>query len=321
MQLHRRAVYNMIHLPEAVDADELEPWQTENYRGLKDPVLFKRLQKSGLTVPNLQMFNQLAEEFESPDDMADELAPEQDEIYLLLFELWRRHLPEQRCPSVFCDELDYQIAQFEQGNLKHQEELVEIVDYLQQIFDDHVDEGTDPHAVYKAFQGYCAHSLDQFLYNYVATQIDSGNIEYAYDLAEGFYRYIGEPLFFDFQLSRVAILQNPEEGTAFLAKLINKVKRLDLAEEILLYLAEERNHPLFCQLLLKTIPLLEDEGSFKELLDLCVLHFKRLSIDAGDFEALVKKRSENDPDADLEQNDSDVKEMKKLIKKKVEAEK
>jgi len=318
MQLHRRAVYNMIHLRDAVNVDELEPWQKENYRALKDSTLFMRLQDCGLTIPNLKMFNQLAAEFESPDEMADQLAPNDDRIYLLLFELWRRHLPEQRCPSVFCDELDYQITCFERDEFEHQDELQEIVDYLQQILDDHVDEGADPRAVYQAFQQHCAHNLDQFLYSYAAAQIELGNIEYAYDLIEGFYRYIDEPLFFDFLLARIAILQNPEEGTEYLTKLLKKVKRLDLAEEILVYLAQERNHPLFCQLVAKTTALLEDEASFKELLDLCILHFDELSIDASQLQAMIVKRSRRSPEAPLDQNDADIKELKKLMKKGAE---
>ena len=320
MFLHRRAIYNMIYLPDAPEVKNFKGWQKENYRCLKDTELLKRLGINGLSIPNLDTFQQVATDYASPDEMADELAPEEDQIYLLLFELWRRHLPEQRCPSVFCDELDFQIAHFERGDLSLQEELKEIVDYLLQIFDDHVDEGADPHAVYRAFQEYCAHNLDQFLYNYVATQIDSGNIEYAYDLIDGFYRYVSEPLFFEFQLARVAILQDPESGTLFLEKLIRKVKRLDLAEEILLYLAQERNHPLFCQLVLKTLPLLEDEGNFCELLDLCIVHFDRIQIDSSDFKKLFDKHAKKNPDSELDPKDADVKEVKKLIKKKLEIE-
>lgn len=318
MLLHRRAVYNLIHLPDATGLAELEAWQKDDYRSLKEPQLFERLQKCGLTIPNLHIFNEIADEFASPDEMADELAPEKDEVYLLLFELWRRHLPEQRCPSVFCDELDHQITHFERGNLKKQDELQEIVDYLQQIFDDHVDEGADPHAVFKAFQEYCAHNLDQFLYEYISAQIESGNLEYAYDLIEGFYDFISEPLFFEFLLARVAILQNPEEGTEYLSQLINKVKQLDLCEAILVYLVEERNHPLFCQLVLKTLPLIPDEESFRELLDLCVLHFERLELDPSDFAELLEKRASIDPQTSLDPKDSDVKEVKKLIRKKLE---
>ncbi len=318
MQLHRRAVYNMVHLPDAVNVDELEPWQKENYRTLKDSTLFMRLQDCGITIPNLKMFSQLAAEFESPDEMADELAPHDDQIYLLLFELWRRHLPDQRCPSVFCDELDYQIGCFEKDELERQDEIEEIVDYLEQILDDHVDEGAEPRAVYQAFQQHCAHNLDQFLYSYTATQIDLGNTEYAYDLIEGFYRYIDEPLFFDFLLARIAIIQNREEGTAYLTKLLKKVKRLDLAEEILIYLAQEHNHSLFCQLVAKTTALLENEASFKELLDLCILHYDELNLNTSELQAMIVKRSSFSPESLLDQNDADVKELKKLMKKGAE---
>ncbi|MCH9611210.1 MAG: hypothetical protein S4CHLAM81_14130 [Chlamydiales bacterium] len=315
MQLHRRARYNMMHLP---GADEpLEQWQKQDYRALDDGELFMQLQEAGLTIPTVELFEQMAEEFDSPDEMADTLAADNDYAYLLLFELWRRHLPQQRCPSVFCDELDFQILHFEQGDLQYEEELQEIVDYLEQIFDDHVDEGADPQAVYQAFQQHCAHNLDQFLYQYIATQIDSGNIEYAYDLVEGFYPYISEPLFFDFLLARVAILQNPQEGTAYLEQLIRKVKSLELAEEILLYLVESSNHPLFCQMAQATLPLLPDEGSFREFLDLAAIHFERMGFDPTPWQELSKKRSKRAEATAIKSDDPDIPEVKKWLKEMV----
>ena len=304
MLLQRRAVYNLIHLPDATGLDELEPWQKENYRKLPDHTLLNRLQEQGMTIPKLSTFQELASNFSSPDEMADEMAPEKDEIYLLLFELWRRHLPQQRCPSVFCDELDFQISCFEEGDFKKKAELEEIVEYLLQIFEDHVDEGADPAAIYHAFQEYCAHDLDGFLYGYFTFLIAEKRAEYAYELLEGYYPFVRDRSFFDFLLARIAILYNEKEGKAFLEKTIKKVKRLDLAEEMLLYLSEEKEHGLLCLTAQKSLPMIEDEESFNELIDLLSLHFQRMQLDHHPFEQLKSQ-------APLQKK---MKELRKLLK-------
>ncbi len=312
--MHRRAAYNLIHLPDA-DKAGFQPWQTEDYRSFSDADLFKRLQDVEISIPNLATFLEIAENFESPDDMAEKLAEGSDEVYLPLFELWRRHLPEKRCPSVFCDELDFQISHYEKGNLEKQEELIEIVDYLEQIFDDHVDEGADPQAIFRSFQEYLAHDLNQFLYEYTLNALESDNVEYAYDLLDGFYNYLTDPIWFDFLMGRIAVLQDPEKGVAYLDKLIDHVKTLDLAEEMLVYFAKERNHPLFCKLALHTLPLLQDEESFKEFLDMCALHFENLGLEEpkNHFDTLLKERKNIDPQTPLDQKEAALKTVKKMI--------
>ncbi|MCP5469630.1 MAG: hypothetical protein H7A36_03900 [Chlamydiales bacterium] len=324
MLVHRRALYNMMHFADPRELEEVEPWQLESYRPLSEDELFGRLRKLAIEIPTLSSFMELAQDYESPDELCESIARkreplEQDQIYLALFELWRRHLPEKRCPSVFCDELDYQFSQYEKGNLELQEELQEIIDYFEQILDDHVDEGADPQQVLKSFQMYCAHQLERFLYQYTLDAIESNNIDYAYDLIDGFYRYLSTPIWFDFLYAHVEVIKNPKKGVDYLERIIKKVQTLDLAEEMLIYFAKERNHPLFCQLALKTLSLLECEEDFKEFLDMCALHSENLELEAqkNAFNALLKKRAKVPFDAHFDKKDDDVKEVKKLINQKL----
>ncbi|MFN0064966.1 MAG: hypothetical protein ACKVOH_01880 [Chlamydiales bacterium] len=321
MYLQRRAIYNLVNLhgqEEFEDLKNLEPWQKENYRSIETPYLYKRLHEIGLSIPNEDTFSQFADEYESPDDMVGALTEkweplDQDKAYLLVFELWRRMLPEKRCPSVFCDELDYQISEYEKGNLELQEALQDIISYLQQILDDHVDEGNDPLSVINTFQTYCAHNIELFVFNYAQDAIESGDSDYAYDLIEGFYRYVNEPLWFDFLLCRIAILDDPEKGTQALSDVIKHVKSLDIADEILVYLAKERNHPLFCQLVLKILPLLESEEEFCELLESCSLHFSNLELNPERFDTMLSDREGIDPQTPLDSSDLHIKEIRKFL--------
>ena len=133
-----------------------------------------------------------------------------------------------------------------------------------------------------------------------------------YDLIDGFYRYLSEPIWFDFLLARMEIVQNPEKGADYLGRVIKKVNKLELAEEMLIYLAQERLRPLFCQLALKTLSLLESEEEFKEFLDLCALHFENNA-----FNTLIEQRKDVAFDTPFEKDDPDVKMVKKLINQKL----
>jgi hypothetical protein len=324
MLLQRRAQYNLLQLPqdESEVIESLEPWQIEDYRKLPDQEIIKTIEKLGLKIPSLEGFASLAEEFESPDDMTQVIASEleaktQDRLYLNLFELWRRHLPEKRCPSVFCDELDYQIRQFSQNPDAHAEELEDILNYFLQILDSHMDEGADPQALFSTFQTYCATSLESFLFQYILREVELGEYEYAFDLIQGFYPYLNDPLWFNYLMARAQMLVDPKEGTEVLAQVIEHVENLELAEEILLYLSKERNHPLFCALSSRILNLIDNEEDFQEFLECTLIHFNQMGLQepAEEINSLLESRKRKRPSTALSQSDPGLKSIQALLEK------
>ena len=120
MQMQRHALYNLLRMnwKEHKDLD-VEPWQVEDYRKLSLEALFKRLSDLSISLDRVS-FLAFADDLDTPEDFADSLNDEsdndpmvQDQIYLLIFELWRRLIPEKQSLSIFCDELDRRIEMYD----------------------------------------------------------------------------------------------------------------------------------------------------------------------------------------------------------------
>jgi hypothetical protein len=102
MELSRRASYNLLRYSWLDDPSlEVQPWQVEDYRMLQDDDLFARLENLGISL-NHELFLNASFSYDTPEDFADSLTlgksisdKTRDQIFLLLFELWRRFTPEK----------------------------------------------------------------------------------------------------------------------------------------------------------------------------------------------------------------------------------
>ncbi len=288
MLLQRKALYNLIqlNLPK-IEAGELhmgdlQQWQKENYREKSDETLFKQLIALGIQLDPPSWIS-LAGSCDDPEEIAEALgknrAPlEKDQIFLILFELWRRHFPEKRTLSIFCDELDNQMMAYDLGKPN---QIADSLAYLEQIFDDHVDQGIEPHQAFQLIQMYCAGDISSFLFDYILAEIEAGNHAYATELLDAFKRFVPNMIWFEYLQARADILADPEEGYDRLEQLIEKSDAntpLDLLEEILFFLANSGNHTLFHSLAIKTLPRLRTEADFKEFLEACYAHYDYLEL-------------------------------------------
>ena len=112
MELKGKALYNLLRINWLEDPSiGVQPWQVEDYRVLSTADLFSKLEK--LKIPlNEESFLLYVESSDSPEELVeclcldDEDLEISDQSYLLLFELWRRLIPEKESLSIFCDELD-----------------------------------------------------------------------------------------------------------------------------------------------------------------------------------------------------------------------
>ena len=288
MLLQRKALYNLIQLNlPRIEAGELhmgdlQSWQKENYRDKTVECLFAQLKGLGilLSVAEWQAYGQSCEE---PEEIAEALGSkrkplEKDQIFLIVFELWRRFFPEKRTLSIFCDELDNQMMAYD---LSKPNQVADCLAYLEQILDEHVDRGLSPSKALELIQMYCASEIESFLFDYILAEIDAGNHTYATDLLDGFKLYVKDTPWFGYLEARTDILSDPEEGYDRLEKLVSKVQSdtpVDLLEEILFFLANTGNHSLFYALAIKTLPLIRLESDFKEFLEACYAHYDYLEL-------------------------------------------
>ena len=325
MLLQRKAAYNLlqINLPRIesgeLKIDDLQPWQTENYREKSTDALLERLGKLGIGFGTAD-FASYAEEFEEPEELLDALACdreqlEQDQVFLLIFELWRRHFPEKRTLSIFCDELDYQLTQHDLGN---ESDIIDMLAYFQQVLDENVDKGLDPQQTFETIQTYCANDLESFLFDYTLEAIEEGDATYAEELLDGYSRYVKDGIWFDYLRARVEYHNDPEEGCIHLERIIEDVNSetsIELVEEMLYFLADTGNHTLFYDLALKMFPMMQEEGDLHEFLEICYLHYDHLELKepAVAISELFHNRKTRAREEKLDPNDPDLAKLHTIL--------
>jgi len=296
MELKGKALFNLLRLNFAEDPSmKVSPWQVENYCALSDQELYKRLAKLGVAM-DAELFLVYAESSETPEDLADclwlneEDSIGQDQAYLLLFELWRRMLPDRKTISIFCDELDSLIEQFDRGDFQNDEKIQEMLTELEDILDQAADQGGDPKEIFKTFCDFCAHELPSFLYDYIAEQIDQENELYASELLDGFHEFLIDEKCFDFLRAQLFASTGPEEANVMFHNILENLreeKDKELLFEIVRYLVRHGDAPIFMQAVRQLLAELKTEAEFQELVALVAEYYRCL--DKEEEEKAVQK--------------------------------
>lgn len=325
MQVERRVLYNSLRMNWLLDPSlKVEPWQVEDYRSLRLETLFERLKEKDLFLDRVS-FLALAENVDTPENLTDDLLAdadlspsEQDQIYLLVFELWRRLIPEKLCLSIFCDELDNQIFLYDRGQLENIESLEDLLANLEVILDENTDEGGDPHEVFESICACCANDIENFLYDFIARQIDGQNYSYASELLDGFINYVKEIRWFEFLKARLLAVQDPQSANETIRQLLaNAAKNpdLDFNLEILTFLVKGGEKDIFLKMVKRTLALLELEEDFQDLLSICADYYRLLDHDNEEraIQNILEKRSNNALEGVFNPGDAQVKELLQII--------
>ncbi len=329
MHIQRRALYNSLRQNWLLDPEiDVADWQIEDYRGLPVEVLLRRLTELGLPLDR-HSFVAFADEYDSPEDLTDQFLLDrddldgagQDQLYLLIFELWRRLLPERLCLSVFCDELDHQINLYDRGELERPESIQDELANLQEVLDENADQGVEPIEAFKAICDACANGLEAFLYDFISDQLDEGNVSYAAELVDGFYNYIHDTQWFDFLRARILVDTDPTAANSLFAKLISDIEddpNLEFCLEILAYMVQGGERTLFVSLISQVLPWIGREEDFQELLSICVDFYRRLDYEWEEqaLQAILDSRSHLLSDDDVADDDAHRKELLRVLEKR-----
>lgn len=326
MEMNRRALYNSLRMNWVLDPTlDVEPWQVEDYRAMPLDTLFERLEDKGLHLDKYS-FKAFAEVVDTPEDLTEALWAEftadpkdHDQVYLLIFELWRRLLPEKQCLSLFCDELDHQIHLFDGGQVESIEAIQDVLANLQAILDENVDNGADPTEAFKCIEIGCANDIEIFLHDFITEQIDNDNLSYGTELLDGFNHYVHDAKWFDFLRARVLAVTDPSESHEIIKRLTNNKKSepdLELNLEILSFLVRNGDKETFEKLVRQTSDLLQLEEDFQVLLSICADFYHRLdreNIEAA-LQMLLSQRHKRDPEVKFDNRDPHLGEFLKIIK-------
>lgn len=316
--IERRALYNLLRMNWLNEPTlAVEAWQVEDYRTLPLTALFERLAQLKMHLDRVS-FITYADECDSPEDLTDHLtadrqfpATQEDQIYLILFELWRRLMPEKPSLSIICNELDHQIFLYDNQQLDNPLALQDALAHFVHILDENADQGIPPQDVLKLISAYCANDIEAFLYDFISEQIDEQGDAYAQDLLDDVEAYVGNNKWF--KLLRVRLSDHIHSKIAH--KLIEEIQEehlsdqeLDYNFELLSVLAEKGNYPIFRLTVNQTFPLLKSEEDFQDLLSIAIDYFHLLDEDEQErnIQTILERRAAIPKDQALKADDADL---------------
>jgi hypothetical protein len=325
MQIERRALYNSLRMNWLRDPKIAAlPWQVEDYRILPVQTLFDRLQALEICLDRVS-FLALSENVETPEDLTDDLvadsdvdAIKQDQIYLIIFELWRRLVPEKQNISIFCDELDHHIDLYDRGLTESSESIQDILANFAILLDENTDEGGSPNEAFLSLTNACAHDIETFLYDFIADQIDSKHESYASELLDDFSPYISDTKWFDLlKIRLLAISEAPHDGHLMRRISHEAVENPDLEFnfEVLASLVQGGAPEVFRFFVNQSVPLLDSEEDFQDLLVICADYFHFLDREQKEQEvqSIIDKRSQIVLNKLINKSDPDIKQLVKLF--------
>lgn len=325
MELRGRALYNLLRANRRENPSlAVQDWQVANFREFSTPQLLQGLQDRGIAF-DCASFRAYAEECDGPEELleliTDENTPEdkREQIYLFLFELWRRELPERQTLSIFCDELDLLIEQYDQGQMSSEDVVEQSLDVLESILDESVDAGLKPQESLSLVNEFCAHDVETFLYDYLSDKIDTGQELQASEMIDGFYDYVQEKPWFDFLRVRLFAKTHTIEFEPALARLIEYLQEkqeLDLAMETAAFLVHEGTPEQFTHCIEVCLSLIQTEEDFQQLLAIVADYHDCLdqTVQLHAIEALFKRRSARNLKQRLHPADDDVIALRSLLK-------
>ena len=319
-QLYPKAYFNWVLLKWEHDSSfQIEPWQVEDYRELSIQTLFSRLASLGLSLTE-ENFLMMADAYSSPEEFTHTICADKENempVYLILFELWRRLLPEKISLSLFCDELDNRIRLYLKDS-SQDHGISNALQRLEEILEDSTDLGEGPRAIFATLSRHIAHDLEGFLFDYISDQIDARTDLDAAELIRVFYPYIADVLCFDFLKARLLILMEPHEGNLAFKKLLEQLTAnpdLDLLLEVAAFLIHHGDPQLFQKAAKLCLNRVQTEEDFQELLaivaDYC--HFVEKDQIEEQIQAAFAKRMDLSPLAAVKASDHDVIFLKTLL--------
>ena len=323
--MERRVLYNSLRLHFQDDPDlDVEPWQVADYRHESVGSLIQQLGSFEIYL-DPSSFVAYADSCESPEQLTDELLsdaklePEEaDYIYLLIFELWRRLLPEKQTTTLFCDELDHQISHFDPDKLKSLEPLEDALANLQYLLNEEVDKGADPRELFENIKDSCANSIEDFLYDFIHFQIENNNHIFASEVLEGFNDYVDDPKWLALLKARLLVTTDPEEASLLVDNLLEltaEEQDIDFQIEFLTLLVQEGERDSFCRIVQTILDLLETEDELQDLLSLCEDYFHCLDDEENEekIQAISSEREDIDLEESINPKDSHIAQLKSLF--------
>ncbi len=322
-ELRGKAFYNFLRSKWLEDQSaQIESWQIEDKRSFTNEQLFSILEELNIQI-DLDAFVLYAEKCDSPEELTlcftDENHDERHygQVYLTVFELWRRHCPKKQTLSIFCDELDYLIDEFDSED-ESTDRITEQLLELCKILDTHVDEGMPADEVYELITSFIAYDLESFLYDFILHQVNSRNTTSASELLDAFYPYVEDKRWLDLLLVRLLSETDINESKIMIDRLFIELQEdpdIDLGLEMLRTLIVFDEKSAFQMLLEQISSWIHTEEDFQHLLAITCDYFCALDLEEHEktLREMLAKREEKALDAKFFPTDSELQNLKHLV--------
>lgn len=188
--LETKALYNSLRMMgRRMKLSPQDSWKVADWRGRESTALFNELKEMGVVL-DPPLFYQWAAHCETPEDLFDFLFMEEgeesaeweeerkDHLYLLLFELWRRLVPEKRSLSLVADEIDHVLFAFDSGKEMVDEEMENALEEWVRLLNRlHDEEGLSAKEALHAIEPHFAHSVPDCIIDFLLDVSERGESE------------------------------------------------------------------------------------------------------------------------------------------------
>lgn len=325
MKIEKRALYNLMRMNWLMNPSIVaEPWQVEDYRTLPIEKIFDRLKAHEIRLDK-SSFLAFAAEVDTPEELNDFLLDDteadvvtQDQVYLLVFELWRRLITDRPSLSIFCDELDYQIHEYDATDGANSEHMQDVIGNLQEILDENSDQGGAPADIFKSICSDCANDVENFLYDYISDHLAAGHDLYVSELLDGLTPYISDVKWFGLLRAQLLASQDSSSSQDLAQQLIEYYGNggdVEFNLELLTFIVHGGDQASFVSLVKKTLPLLTIEDEFQSLLGICMDFYRRSDKEKKEkeIEKMLTRRSHLHLEGDLKPKDPQYAELLALL--------
>lgn len=275
LPIEKRAFYNLLWITQGTLSKEpIEHWQLEDLRLLSETDLWERLKFLGITIDE-KGFLSKGSMSSSPEELTVALLhgvedpKKKDQVYLVVFELWRRILPEKQTISLFCDELDHLIVEYDHGQIEDLSVVDEKIAILCEILKEEAKVLNDPLEAFEHISIYCANDLEGFLYDYLDDLLLQGFVKEAEEKIDFLSDFFTDPKWFLLLKARIQAPNSPEIAEKSIEDLIAEADAepdLDFVFELLNLTVDLQKHHLFLLALKEALRLVRHESDFKELI-------------------------------------------------------
>lgn len=317
-EIERRALYHLLRMNWLNEPSlAVEPWQVEDYRALSLPGLFDRLKSFEIFLDKTS-FVSFADECDSPEDLTEHLIADrsllptqEDQIYLLVFELWRRLLSDKPSLSIICNELDFQICLYDNQELDNPFGLQDALSHFILALDENTDEGIPAEKAFSLISSFCANDIETFLYDFISEQIDEENEIYAHELLDDFDPYLGNNKWFKLLRMRLSEKSHSKSGKIIAHEILEedlKDNDLEFNFEFLSILGVLGDDILLTHLMKQTLPLIKKEEEFQDLLNILIDYFHRLDGEKEEniLKTMLEGRANISLNSSFNENDPDL---------------